>query len=178
MWRWSLPPRGGSYHARVPVNLRHAVRAVILDERDRVLLCRLTLAGPAAVIWAAPGGGVGRDETPMTALRREIREETGLVLTADPPLVWRQRVFGRGYATGYDGVSNDYFLVRTASFHPCGDLSAHELAAEGIAGFHWWRVEEIAAHTGPELFSPRDLVTPLSALITQGPPAVPLPLGL
>ncbi|MFE3905697.1 NUDIX domain-containing protein, partial [Streptomyces sp. NPDC059153] len=45
------------------LNLRHPVRAVVLDENDRILLCRFAFPEPAGtVVWAAPGGGVERDE--------------------------------------------------------------------------------------------------------------------
>ncbi|MFF2807323.1 NUDIX domain-containing protein [Streptomyces sp. NPDC058000] len=52
------------------VHLRRAVRAVVLDEDDRVLLCRFAVPEPVGtVVWAAPGGGVECGETPLAALR-------------------------------------------------------------------------------------------------------------
>ncbi|WP_405512055.1 hypothetical protein [Streptomyces canus] len=57
-------------------------------------------------------------------------------------------------------------------------MSDDELAAENIDGFRWWRLRDIAAYRGPELFSPRALATPLAALIAKGVPARPVPLGL
>ena len=83
-----------------------------------------------------------------------------------------------GHAAGYDGVVNDYFLVRTAGFNPRGTLSDDELAAENISGLEWWHPHEVANYDGPDLFSPRDLATPLTALITSGVPAEPVLLGL
>ncbi|MFK4039665.1 NUDIX hydrolase [Nonomuraea wenchangensis] len=162
------------------LNLRHAVRAIVLDDHDRILLCRLALPKPAGttIVWAAPGGGVEPGETPLAALRRELDEEVGLAVEADPPHVWHQRVAGSGYAAGYDGVVNDYFLVRTPSFPPRGARSDEKLAAEHIDGFRWWALQEIAGYRGPELFSPRDLATPLAGLLTGGPPARPVRLGL
>jgi 8-oxo-dGTP diphosphatase len=57
------------------LSLRRAVRAVVLDEDDRVLLCRLAIPEPAGtVVWVTPGGGVERGETPFAALRRELLE--------------------------------------------------------------------------------------------------------
>lgn len=162
---------------------RHAVRAVILAEDDRILLCRFTFPHPAVpadatVVWAAPGGGIEPGELPLEALRRELHEETGLVLDADPPLVWHQDVAAPGLADGYDGLVNDYFLVRTTLFDPRGALSDDELAAEHISEMRWWRHAEIAEYDGTDLFSPRDIATPLAALIAGDVPTTPLVLGL
>ncbi|MFE7357362.1 NUDIX hydrolase [Streptomyces sp. NPDC057543] len=161
------------------LNLRHSVRAVVLDENDRILLCRFAIPEPAGtVVWAAPGGGVERDETALAALRRELHEEVGLKVDTDPPHVWHQQVVAPGHAAGYDGVVNDYFLVRTTSFHPRGAMSDDELAAENIDGFRWWQLRDIADYRGSELFSPRDLASPLAALIAGGVPGRPVSLGL
>jgi 8-oxo-dGTP diphosphatase len=160
------------------LELRHSVRAVVLDEDDRILLCRFAIPEPAGrIVWAAPGGGVERGETLLVALRRELREEIGLVVDTDPPHVWHQEVVAPGHAAGYDGLINDYFLVRTPSFQPRGAMSDEELAAENIVGFRWWRLRDVADHRGPELFSPRNLATPLAALIAGGVPDIPVPLG-
>ena len=117
--------------------LRRAVRAIILADDDRVLLCRFGFPHPAVpagatVVWAAPGGGIEPGELPLAAVRRELHQETGVVIDADPPHVWHQEVAAPGHADGYDGVVNDYFLVRTTRFDPRGALSDDELAVEHI----------------------------------------------
>ncbi|MEV0680221.1 NUDIX domain-containing protein [Actinosynnema sp. NPDC050436] len=162
------------------VNLRHSVRAIVLDDDDRVLLCRLAIPGSdgVVVVWVAPGGGVEPGETRLAALRRELHEEIGPVaFDGEPARVWCQEVVGPGYAPGYDGVVNDYFLVRTRSFAPRGAMTDQELAAEHISAWRWWSLPEIVGYHGPDLFSPRDLATPLAALITHGVPTVPVALG-
>jgi 8-oxo-dGTP pyrophosphatase MutT (NUDIX family) len=49
----------------------------VLTDGPRVLLVRHTY-GPAR--WELPGGTVHRAETPLTAARREMREELGLTI--------------------------------------------------------------------------------------------------
>ncbi len=52
--------------------------AVVSDERGRVLLLRHTLRGGSG--WGLPGGFITAGEQPDEAVRREVREETGLEL--------------------------------------------------------------------------------------------------
>ena len=52
--------------------------AVVLDEEGRVLLLRHALRKGSG--WGIPGGFITRGEQPEDAVRREVREETGLAL--------------------------------------------------------------------------------------------------
>jgi 8-oxo-dGTP pyrophosphatase MutT (NUDIX family) len=167
----------------LPLKLCPAARAIILDEDDRLLLCRFVFPHPTVpsettTVWAAPGGGIEPGEDRLTALRRELREEIGLVVTINPPHVWHQVVVAPDHAPGFDGIINDYFLVRTAHFQPRGELTDDQLAAENLIAFRWWKPSEIADYAGPDLFSPRDLATPLLELLTSGAPSAPVRLGL
>jgi 8-oxo-dGTP diphosphatase len=158
--------------------LRPAVRAIVLDDDERVLLCRFEFADKGVVVWAAPGGGVEPGESPRHALRRELAEEIGLEVTGEPLHVWHQRVVADGHAAGYDGVINDYYLIRTRHFCPSGSMSSEMLRAEYVTGFQWWTVPELQAHRSGAVFAPRDLPTLLAQLLDTGPPEKPLPLGL
>jgi hypothetical protein len=74
---------------------------------------------------------------------------------------------------------NDYFLIRASHFQPCGELTDDQLArTENLAAFRWWQLAGIVSYAGPDLFSPRDLATPLTALLTTSTPKYPVQLGL
>ena len=50
------------------------VFAIVFDDRDRLLCVRMNYG---ACNWTTPGGRVESGESPIEALRREVREETG-----------------------------------------------------------------------------------------------------
>ncbi len=57
--------------------IRPSVSAVIFDRRGRLLLQQRSDGGQ----WGLPGGSVEIGESVATAVRREVREETGLRVT-------------------------------------------------------------------------------------------------
>ena len=58
------------------------VGAIIRDETGRVLLVRRANE-PGRGLWSLPGGRIEPGEAEEAAVRREVYEETGLVVTVD-----------------------------------------------------------------------------------------------
>ena len=82
--RWLTPWTLRAVHlsARLLHPLTIGVRAVVLDEQDRVFLVKHSYV-PG---WHLPGGGVEPGETVRDALARELREEGNLELTGEADL--------------------------------------------------------------------------------------------
>ncbi len=148
--------------------LRQAVRAVLLDPADNILLVHSNW--PELQIkdgfWACPGGGIEEDESPEEALRRELREEVGFELADLGPAIWRSRHLLA--IPGYDGQEDWYYLVRTEHFVPAPRLTPEQLMVTHVRGQRWWSLDEIRA--GQATFAPRRLADHLDELITHGPP--------
>ena len=135
---------------------RPAVRALVVDERGRVLLMRW-VRDFGSTFWITPGGGVEPGESPEEALRRELREEVGLTDPVQGRLVWTTEFVTPEYATTRHRAwltqrdAGDLVRVRVA------DVDVPTLVDEGITDHRWWTVEEL--ERSDELFGPPDLPT-------------------
>ncbi len=152
----------------VQPRLRPAVRAVVLDPDDRLLLVRLSW--PTGWDgWVLPGGGVDPGEDDFVALRRELVEEVGLHDPDIGPCLWRREV--RFRFGDWDGQREHVHLVRTHAFEPSPAFSLDELAAEHVAEIRWWRLDALDASA--DVCSPSRLAALVCAVLRDGPPAQP-----
>jgi len=154
------------------LRLRDAVRAVVVDPEDRVLLVRFEF--PDWVGWATPGGGLDPGETDEAAIRRELAEEAGLEGFVLGPIVWtRTHLFELG---DWDGQVERYFFVRTPAFDPVPGLTWAQLNAEYVTAIRWWTLDELEATDAS--FAPSRLPSLVRDLILHGPHAEPLDVGV
>ena len=150
--------------------LREAVRALIVDEDDRVLLVRLTFAGVS--FWLNPGGGIEPGEDRLTALARELREEVGIHVDALGPEVWTKTAH---FTMGpWDGQVDHVHLVRIPHVEPLGTFSPEELLAESLDAARWWSREELAA--SGDVFAPREFPRLYAEPLDGGVPPAPIVL--
>jgi 8-oxo-dGTP diphosphatase len=156
------------------LRIRSAVRAVLLDPDNRILLVRFEF--PTGTLWATPGGGIERGESSEDAIRRELGEETGLASPEIGPLLWTRLHIIPFIGGQWDGQREQYYLVRTAAFSPSPRHSWEQLNAEYLFELRWWTQEELGG--AEELFAPRRLPELVQSLLHDGPPKEPIDVGV
>jgi 8-oxo-dGTP pyrophosphatase MutT (NUDIX family) len=135
--------------ADFPVRERRAVRLAVLDTAGRLLLFRTRepVHPVLGTWWELPGGGIDAGETYVDAAVRELREETGIVITAAQVgrPTWRRQA---SFRHRWTRVLQDELVVavRLAVPGPVIDESGRlDYEQEDYFGFRWWPVAEVTA---------------------------------
>ena len=102
---------------QLPQYQRVAAYNVCVDDRSRLLLCRLSNITERPGAWTLPGGGIDFGEHPEAGALRELHEETGLVgriveLLAVHSLRRTLRAKERDRLGFAEGTEIDYHSVR------------------------------------------------------------------
>jgi ADP-ribose pyrophosphatase YjhB (NUDIX family) len=106
--------------------------ALVVDAEGRVLLARRGIQ-PRLGMWDAPGGFVRPGETGEEAVRRELREETGLEIEATDVLAIIPDTYGEeGIAT-----LNVFYVARFAGGDPA--------PASDVCELRWYRRDDLPA---------------------------------
>ncbi|SDP56663.1 8-oxo-dGTP pyrophosphatase MutT, NUDIX family [Streptomyces sp. cf386] len=146
---------------------RPAARVVCLDASDRVLLLRWRDPVDGTWLWEPPGGGIDPGETPLTAARRELVEETGLdpeaVLERSVPVERNVRWKGMQYVG-----TEDFFVARFTEERPslerAGLLPDERANLDSHAWVLWSDLDSL-----PDRVEPPQLLAVLGALVPAGP---------
>jgi ADP-ribose pyrophosphatase YjhB (NUDIX family) len=104
--------------------------ALVVDAEGRVLLARRGIE-PFRGMWDAPGGFVRPGESGEEAVRRELREETGLEIDVGEVLA----IVPDTYGDGGEATFNVFYLARAATGEPT--------AASDVAELRWFAPAEL-----------------------------------
>jgi len=139
-------------HAWLEPTARAAVRALVIDDDDRILLVQYRRPVGDETWWGTPGGGVDPGESDEQALARELREEIGLHEFELGPVLY-EHVGEFPWARELFRQVNTTYLVRVREHEPRATI---DLAAEGVVDVRWWSRGELEA-TDAQL-TPSDLL--------------------
>ena len=137
-----------AWHHRLAGKLRHqvwriakprtlGVRAILLDQDDRIALVRHTYTDH----WYLPGGGVKKGESTLAAIRRELREE---VAVGDVQVT---AVLGVYHATG-EG-KDDHVVIYVARTVTARGGTLKPADAIEIAQAEWFALDALPDDLSP-----------------------------
>ena len=150
--------------------VRPAARVILIDEDDRVFLFHGRDVDQERTFWIMPGGGLEAGEDAVAGARRELREETGLVLAADLGRPVWTRVHTYPWKGGLIEQRETYFMARTRA----ADISVPP-GDDYTFDHRWWSLDEIRRTA--ELLVPRRMAHFLPAILIGDVPSSPIDVG-
>lgn len=144
---------------------RLGARVLLLDPLDRVLLIHARdPEDPDHHWWELPGGGLDEGEDLAEAARRELAEESGILLRELGRKLWvrESRFLYRGRAHHRIG---HVFLGRTPSTLAQVPLKPTENEKAGLIERRWWSATEL--RTCPDKLLPGNLAELLDNLLND-----------
>lgn len=154
-------------HCLLAMNVRKAVRGIILDSNANILLIRMKAdlskgeQKHLTEFWLSPGGKIEESESDEQALKREIKEETGI-----DDICIERFLFADERLNTWHGfplrLFNRYYLVRSQETEiNSKDLREDEKGA--VLGYKWWSLDELSA-TQEAIFPP-NLVQKIKSIL-------------
>ncbi|MGC2484730.1 MAG: NUDIX domain-containing protein [Acidimicrobiales bacterium] len=153
---------------------RPSARVVVVDDNWRVLLIEVVDPSNERHHWIVPGGGIEEGETLAEAAARELKEETGLILT--PSELGSPIAKNSGdweFRTTLYHSDNFYFIAQVREF---------EVALDGLTpeeknvhfDWRWWTLEDLDSAT--VRIVPPGLADAIRRIRATGTPGEPLEL--
>jgi 8-oxo-dGTP pyrophosphatase MutT (NUDIX family) len=142
---------------------RLAARVLVIDPDGCVLLLRgCDPARPeAGDWWLTPGGGVDDGESVADAARRELHEETGLLVDDVGSPLFERRVEFR-FEDGHFDQTEHFFCVHAERFEVTS-AGWTDLEQRSVLEHRWWSRAELAATD--EMVYPEGLVDRLAEIL-------------
>jgi 8-oxo-dGTP pyrophosphatase MutT (NUDIX family) len=127
--------------------LRLGARVLLLDPCNRVLLIHARDPDdPAHHWWELPGGGINADEAAYETARRELAEETGIVLDQLGPCLWVRET--RFWYRGRDHHRREAaYLGCIRQTEPRLRLKRTANEMQGMLEYKWWTQPGLACCT-------------------------------
>jgi mutator protein MutT len=125
-------------------NPRHSASGCIIVSGDKVLFLQRKSKNFKETVWAIPAGKIEEGETPEQTLKREVTEETGLIIT-DISQVEKYHI--RLYKKNYDFV---YFLFKSTV-----PENAEVIISDEHIDYAWVKpekVDELLLESGAEIY--------------------------
>lgn len=126
------PEKDINLEARRKSDSKCAVAALILDSADNILLL-LRNKSPEKGCWTLPGGKLNYDEDFYTAIRREVKEETGLAIDAISLLTITEP---------FDNINNEQWFTPVFLVNKKNGI-AENLEPESHLDLSWFPLSEI-----------------------------------
>lgn len=153
---------------------RAAVRVILIDPDDRILLFGARDPDDGRVVWVMPGGGIEPGELPAEAGRREVLEETGIDIGELRGPVWH-----REHEFSWDGHAfsqEEWFMVGRVSGRPEVDWTDAGPELRYFVGARWMSLQDI--RSSGDLIAPRRLGELLPPILDGVLPPAPIETGV
>lgn len=119
--------------------------------------------------WIVPGGGVDPGETHEEAAKREVLEETGLVVADVGSKIYEERIPLPYDDAIFPGAHQQFFALAVDTEFEISTAGWTESEHIDVTAWRWWSLEELTHTSDP--FEPRHLPGILERLFStvKGP---------